>query len=194
MNQDIASYIEQQIEAAKADEARKRAEDQAEAGRKAQEVKAVSLANTLRALSLMGIEAGESDLDYSPEDGYSLMFNQVSLYLQRDGSNKQWLQEEQRTPNFRDRNLGEAAHTYVRFVLYVARVIPAELINEDGEFPSGFSGTFYIRHEIEARLAEGVTRIPESAIQPSFKQHFPIMSVARRRLQTGRNSQANPKP
>jgi hypothetical protein len=170
MNQSIASYIEQQIEVAKAEQQRKLVEAQAEADRKAQEVKALSLQNTLRAFALMGIEAGESDLSYSEDNGYSLHFGHVSLSLDHESSGKNWLQEEPYNPNYQKRGQGEVPSLYIRFIVWVRREMPAELVSDEGEWPRAFIGSQLVhRHEIDTRLNEGVTRIAEAKLQGIYR-------------------------
>jgi hypothetical protein len=83
MNEKINQYIQQQVEAAKAKRLHQRQEFEENAAREAAEDLAVSTQNTLRVLSLLGIEAGEGDLGVR-DDFVSFIIGNIRLSLKSD--------------------------------------------------------------------------------------------------------------
>jgi hypothetical protein len=133
VNDTISQYIQQQMEAAQLERQRQLKASQEEAARKLAKQKELSMKNSIRALGLLGIEAGERDLHYEEAWGYYLVFNNVRFVLcMSHGVN--WLCEETHLP----------FHS-VEFTLRVARIIPEEYFNEDGELGRGFFFGDYMR-------------------------------------------------
>lgn len=145
------AYIQKQIEAALAEEARLNAEAQAEETFEQNKRKAQSLANTLRAFALMGIEVGESDLVYDETAGFRLLFKTVLISLQfSKGVN--WIDDEKRYGY---------AHC-IRFTVRVFRSLPPELLNEDGDWPRGFYHSLLSKElEVDVKQDDPITDLSE---------------------------------
>jgi hypothetical protein len=129
----ISQYIQQQMEAARLEQQRLHDIVILERQKQDAERKSKSLTNTILALGVLGIEAGESDLQFNEDYGYHLVFNNVCIVLPLSyGVN----QLEERV-NLPFRNL--------EFNLRVSRIIPDGYRDEEGELPRGFRYQDYFR-------------------------------------------------
>lgn len=132
MQKPFEIYIQQQIDAARAEEERKINDVLAEVEKDAATRRAKSLVNTIRALALLGIEVGESDLEYS-QLGYSLTVNGIRLALDNNGTDRgaNWLIEHDCQPASFERQ--KQPYRQTKFRLHIHRIVPEEFYSEDGE-------------------------------------------------------------
>jgi hypothetical protein len=161
MQDTISQYIQQQLEVARLERQRRDEIAHVKAEQEVNARKAQSLANTIRALSLLGIEAGEDDLSFDEKVfGYYLLFNKtIRLSLQTDGKNGNWFRDEY----YPNRNPDEVKHN-VFGVIIVSRVIPDEYRDsDDGGLLRGFYWSRYIsEHRIDFRSQEPINRLGDN--------------------------------
>lgn len=165
MSKAFEIYIQQQLEVAKAEHNRKIEEALAEGKRKDAECRAISIKNTLRVLSLIGIEATEEDLSIRNDGFISFASNDIRLWLdveqQFNLRGIHSLDEGDQTPLNMNAHR-EQAHHYIRFQLWMRHLGTENLHDNEYVVPS--------HHSVDFQSEHGVTpnRLPDTEIAAIF--------------------------
>lgn len=186
MNQDIANYIEKQLESTKAERERKAQELAEEAARIAATQRTQALNTTCRALSLLGIEAGESDLSYvESEYGMECYFQYGNIQLAINTLRGFPYLKEQDVLDV-DVSRGYKPYHLVDFQLVIRLIVPEEIREEYLELNAAGAGAHFLFRRngydydgifakeiktIEVRVEElgkNLERLPEAEIKAVF--------------------------
>ena len=179
MAKHFENYIKEQLEAAGIDNVRMLAEAQAEEARQKALLKEESLANTIRAFAMLGIEVEASDLEYDNQDGYGLVFNGIRLGLgttsKKDGFIN-WLKIGDYEPRILHTDHGDKPRRDTSFTLHIRRVLPAELLSEDGEYPFGFHyRELWDKRDVRVTTESNTEPVPED-LKADIHAIFSVMN------------------
>lgn len=171
MQDKINQYIQEQM--AKAREARQTCEQAAidKANQVMAERKVISLSNTLRALNLLGIEAGESELVYETGSddglfcGYYFLFGDFRIGLCIDTEYVNVLEESEDLYTETEKANGYQDSYHVDFQLAIYRIIPESLWAEYAEFQSKGGYRHYLFNQDRLKRFLSLSASEESPIK-----------------------------